>query len=382
MTRYHHKIIGGRLVLRSLVLPKSGVYHARIRDSQTGRIYYRTTGEREKGRAERAAVAMAEGILGSIQAGGASKPRRFEDAYAEWLAELDIADSTRKEYRLTGRVFARHFRGLVHSVDRDAVKRFLAKRKKDGRSPRTIAKQLTQLRAFLGWCIDERYLSEDPTLRLKVASGQAREGIALTLEEARVLLEAARPVVKTIRDQRRGEWEQAVGVSYLRLFILLALHTGLRKSNILNLRWTQIDLEKRQIDIPADEMKKRRRHVVPIHMELVVALHDSVRGVGSTTAYVLGKKRGEIRKAFQGAVKRSGLPYALRVHDLRHTFSTWCQLRFPFLMAEHLCARKVKAVAGIYFHPSHEELLKAIDSLPWIERGPASVKADRSQGTA
>lgn len=368
--RYHHKIIGGRLVLRSLILPAGGVYHARIRDSHTGRIYYRSTVEREKGRAGRAAIAMAESILAGLHGGGATVARRFEEAYAEFLGELDLADSTRREYESYGRIYSKHFRGLVNSVDRAAVKRFVAKRRREV-SPGRVAKLMVHLRSFLRWAIDEGYLSEDPTARIKVPAGRPREGIALSLEEARELLAAAAPVQRTVRDERRGDWTQTFGAPYLQLFLLLALHTGLRKSNILRLRWTQIDLERRRIEIPTAEMKMRRRLVLPAHRELVSALRVAVRGAGSTSAYVLGRERGDIRKAFQGAVKRSSLTYDLRIHDMRHTASTWAQMRLPFLMAEHLMGRQVKQIGGIYYHPPFEELLKAIDSLPWIsDKGP------------
>jgi integrase len=364
--RYHHQIIGGRLVLRSLVKPaRSGNYHARIRDPRTGRMRELSTGERDKARAQRVAVSLAENWLEELQGGGRTKPRRFDDAYDAWLAELDVADSTRKEYELIGRVMGRHFRGHVHSVDRAAVKAFVARRHAEV-SPRTVAKQLTQLRSFLRWSIREGYLAEDPTIGIKVKSGRPREGIALTHEEARQLLDAAQPVKKTMRDERRGDWVQAVGASYLPLFLTVALHTGLRKSNILRLKWTQVDLEKRRIEIPADEMKMRRRHVIPIHRELLAGLRAALRGRGSTVAYVLGKQRGDIRKAFEGAVKRSGLTYDLRIHDLRHTASTWLQMRLPFVMAEHLMSRQIKAVGNVYFHPSFDELLAAVDGMPWI----------------
>ncbi len=378
--RYHHKIIGGRLVLRSLILPASGVYHARIRDSHTGRVYYRSTGEREKGRAGRAALAMAEAILGELQGGGVrSKPRLFDDGYAEYLGELDLADSTRREYESNGRIYSRHFRGHLYSVDRDAVKRFVAKRRREV-SPGRVVKLRVHLRSFLRWAIDEGYLAEDPTLRVKVPSGRPREGIALSLEEARELLAAAQPVQRTVRDERRGDWVQTFGAPYLQLFLLLALHTGLRKSNILRLRWSQVDLERRRIEIPAGDMKMRRRFVCPIHRELVSALREAMRGVEATTAYVLGRERHDIRKAFQGAVKRSSLTYALRVHDLRHTASTWMQMKLPFLLAEHLMGRQVKAVGGRYFHPSFGELLAAVDNMPWIGRLGAECQGKAGQG--
>lgn len=380
--RYNHRVIGGRLVLRSLILPAGGVFHARIRDSVTGRIWLRSTRERKRERAERAAVAIAEVILEELRGGGRTTPRPFADAWSAWLAELHLADSTRREYTSCGQVLGRHFRGNVCSIGREDVKRFVAARRKDGRTPRTISKQLTYLRSFLRWCADEGLIAEDPASRVRAPAGASREGIAIDYTEARELLRAATPEARIVRDDRRGEWSQTFGAPYLRTFIMLALHTGLRKSNILRLRWSQVDLERRRIDVPAGEMKMRRRHVVPIHPELVGTLRQSALECKAASAFVLGRERGDIRTAFLGALKRSSLTYDLRIHDLRHTASTWLQLRLPFLMAEYLMARAVKQVGGRYYHPSFDECLAAVDSLPWIEKGSASAETDQSRGTA
>lgn len=53
---------------------------------------------------------------------------------------------------------------------------------------------------------------------------------------------------------------------YLWLAVLLAVYTGLRRANILGLRWRQVDLGQRAIRIEAGSMKAGRAHEVPIQI--------------------------------------------------------------------------------------------------------------------
>ncbi len=47
-------------------------------------------------------------------------------------------------------------------------------------------------------------------------------------------------------------------------------------------------------------------------------------------------------------------------------------------MDEYLLARKVKDVGGRYFHPSLDDLLAAIDSMPWILAAKGREKAEEA----
>lgn len=383
-SRYRHKVIGGRFVVRTPYLDRAaGVYRVKIRDTVTGDQFDRTTRAAKLDDAERVALAIAEALAQEAFTGGQATAIPFAEAFEEWLEELSLADSTRRYYESNLEVFKPHFRRNVRDVKREDIKAFVRRRRKEV-SGATIAKQLVQLRAFFRWAIDENYHREDPTIRVKAPRSTVRKGIALELEEARALLRACREdEIRTVTPdrRRRKKWKQTFRPApYLYLFVLIALRTGLRKANVLALRWSQIDLEKRRITIPAAEMKMREPHVVPIHRELEEALRAALAGADKVPTYVLGERRAEIRKAFLGAVRRSGVPSDLRIHDLRHTCSTWCQLELPFLVAETLMARKVAAVGGRYFHPRFDDLLEAIDRLPWIETTSEETSKRRAQG--
>jgi len=58
----------------------------------------------------------------------------------------------------------------------------------------------------------------------------------------------------------------------VRALLQLTTLTFLRSKNIRNLRWEQIDFDKKQIVIGAEEMKMKREHIVPLSIQSIVIL--------------------------------------------------------------------------------------------------------------
>ena len=104
--------------------------------------------------------------------------------------------------------------------------------------------------------------------------------------------------------------------------VAFALLTGLRKSNILNLRWSQIDLAGKMIHIAGKEMKNGNDHTVPLSD---AALQIVITQIGKNPEYVFtlnGQKLKEVNtQAFRNALKRAGIT-DYRFHDNRHTWAS------------------------------------------------------------
>ncbi len=337
MPRYKHRILGGRLVVRSL-FRQGEVWHVRLRDKSTGKVHTRTTGSRTQQGAKEEAQRVAEHLLGELQ-GTHISPQPFLSAFREWISLKTLRDSTRREYEGCLAVFGREFGSSVtDQIRMRDIEVFLASASRT-RSPRTIAKYLSLLRAFFRWSVLRKYSSEDPTTGIKAPTGGAtRVGRALSHEAARKLLK--------LTD------------GYLKTFALIGLHTGLRRANICDLKWSNVDLERREITVKAEDYKGKRDHTVPVHPELAEYLAKLER----KSDLVLGLRIKDPKKGIKKAASKAG--FELRLHDLRHSFSTWCQSRFPWAIAEALAGRRITDTGGRYFHPSEEDLRSAIDSLP------------------
>jgi integrase len=99
-----------------------------------------------------------------------------------------------------------------------------------------------------------------------------------------------------------------------------ALLTGLRKANVLNLKWSQVDLSHACVHISADEAKGGRDLRLPLAPEAVELLAKLSRHTGSN--YVFCKEDGrpyrDIHSGFRLAVSKAGLK-DVTIHTLRHT---------------------------------------------------------------
>ena len=122
----------------------------------------------------------------------------------------------------------------------------------------------------------------------------------------------------------------------LKSTVEFALSTGLRRSNITNLKWEQIDMQKRMAWIYADESKSGRaigvalndtacavlRKNIGRHDEFVFAYVDHVKNSRGEIERISRRVRTNANTGWRAAMRRAGIE-DFRFHDLRHTWATW-----------------------------------------------------------
>lgn len=105
--------------------------------------------------------------------------------------------------------------------------------------------------------------------------------------------------------------------------VLIALHTGMRLSEILNLRWNEVDLDKRLITL--HKTKNGSKRVVPLTQKCSETL-SRIKGESRDDKVFPrgGSDKGtiSIRSAWETALKRSGVK-DFRFHDLRHSAASY-----------------------------------------------------------
>jgi integrase len=175
----------------------------------------------------------------------------------------------------------------------------------------TLRRELGTLSAALNYCHRHGRLAMAPfVFRPEKPDGRRRW---LTREEAAALLHAA---VRSRADSRL----------YLPLFVVLALYTGARKEALLSLRWPQVDLERRRIDLnpPGRQRTSKGRAVLPIPDRLMTFLRLARRR-GTDLGFVIhngGDRIGDLKKSFARACRDADLE-DVTPHTLRHTCGTW-----------------------------------------------------------
>ncbi len=108
-----------------------------------------------------------------------------------------------------------------------------------------------------------------------------------------------------------------------RVVVLLALATGLRQSNVLNLEWVEVDFDLGEILIPTEKAKGKK----PIHVtlnETALQVLRSQLGLHPDKVFTYRglPLRNANNRAWRKALKTAGIT-DFRWHDLRHTWASW-----------------------------------------------------------
>jgi integrase len=114
-----------------------------------------------------------------------------------------------------------------------------------------------------------------------------------------------------------------------RPIMLMAYDTGMREGEILNLRWSQLDLKAGAVQLGAQDTKTNKPRTVYLTSRVREALSRLPRVVGSEYVFVsqrTGSKWAELRRKFNRAREAIGRP-DLWFHDLRRSFVTWSRRR-------------------------------------------------------
>jgi integrase len=151
----------------------------------------------------------------------------------------------------------------------------------------------------------------------------------------------------------------------LRTILEVSILTGLRKGNLLNLKWEQV--RDGYINIPAEEMKAKKAFKLPISGRLAEIFKELRWKHHLKSPYVFVNERGkqikDIDYLFQIARKKAGI-HNLRFHDLRHTFASHLVMNGASLPAvkELLGHADIKTTMR-YAHLSQDHLKDAVNLL-------------------
>lgn len=109
--------------------------------------------------------------------------------------------------------------------------------------------------------------------------------------------------------------------TWLAGLITFALETGLRKSNILNLRWANVDMENGICWVNANEAKGKRAIRIPISNAAMKVLRTQKEYEHTRLGYVFDRDKIQ-KRVWDKYCKLVGIEN-VRFHDLRHTFASW-----------------------------------------------------------
>jgi integrase len=172
--------------------------------------------------------------------------------------------------------------------------------------------------------------------------------------------------------------------AYLKPIIILALNTGMRRGEILNLEWWQIDFSTNRLIVTKTKSGKPRH--IPMNeavKEILLELREMNRG-----KYVFESRRNpghpiqDPKKSFNGALKDAGIEN-FRFHDLRHTAGTrLAEAGADAFTIKDILGHASIQTSAIYVHATDEGKRRAISALGrYAENfGQKLVKNEKEQG--
>ncbi len=224
--------------------------------------------------------------------------------------------------------------------------------------PATLNRELNCLKHMFTKAVQWELISINPTLSIKLVRVENKRLRFLSKEECKRLYHAASDDLRPI--------------------LVFALHTGMRRGEILNLKWEDVSFEQKLLYIR--ETKSGEPREIPIS-ETVFKTLSKIKDRG---IYVFpsrsGERRKDLRTAFSKALKRAKIK-EIRFHDLRHTFASHLVMSgVDLLTVKELLGHKSIDMTLRYAHLSPSHKRNAIESLKifdghFLDTFNVSVKA-------
>lgn len=296
--------------------------------------------------AERALAARRGEIAqGRFKLQEVKRSPHFEAAAKEYLAwAQDNLRGWRKQQTPLGHLRAFFAGRTLREITPWLIERYKQERgkalvRKRPIRPPTINRELACLKRLFNLAMQWGKVESNPVRAVKFFREDGRRERVLTPAEIGKLLEAC--------------------TDHSRPFVLLALHTGMRRGEILGLTWDHVDLAQGVVTLTRTKNGKVRR--VPLND----VVRDTLRRLPRTGLYVFGGERpyGDIKTAWRAACRRAGLT-GVRFHDLRHTWATYAVLGTGDLRTvQEIGGWSSLALVERYTHPTTDARRRVVEAV-------------------
>jgi integrase len=205
--------------------------------------------------------------------------------------------------------------------------------------PATVNREIACLKSMLSKAVRHGLIRENPLLRYRM------------LEEHNVRM--------VVLDEASFERLLDACPQHLRPVVAVGFYLGLRKSEVVNLTWNEVDLKDEFIRLDGSRTKNGTARSIPIHPEVLAIFKNLPRGLHTDRVFLNnGKPIKEFKNAYASACKTAGLD-DLTFHDLRHCAINNLRLAGnDFLRIMAISGHKTMSVFKRYNVVTEEELKK------------------------
>ncbi len=256
------------------------------------------------------------------------KPKEFSDIKChelliQYAENVITQNASHRSARSAAKQIMDYFKDrMIRDIQSSDIKQYIQHRKKSGKrkdgksgaAASTINKELGIFRGMVQYGIGTLGLYL-PNVADRISCSEPEGRLRwLTQEEAVMLINAAKGIGRA---------------PHLADFVILALNTGMRKGEILNMERKRINLNERVLYLDSMHTKTRKRRTVPLNDAALAAVHRRLqwqqsRGIISDWLFCHGNgdRVVDIKNSFATAVSKASIE-DFRIHDLRHTAASW-----------------------------------------------------------
>ncbi len=193
------------------------------------------------------------------------------------------------------------FFGVDRNLDEELIKKFLRYKKEQNCSPKTLHVYLGAIKFFY------REVLDNP-LEINIKYAKKPRKLPVILSHHEIMA-----VIRTLENLKH------------RLIVALAYGAGLRVSEVVKLKISDLDFEKRTIFVRQAKGSKDRISILP--QSIAFDLGDFIKG-RAAQSYLFESNRGgnlntrTLQKIFKKALKGAGISKEASFHSLRHSFAS------------------------------------------------------------
>lgn len=240
----------------------------------------------------------------------------------------------------------------LEDVSHNYIRSWLAAGKDNGLTARSLNRKISTLKSFFKYWMKQGVLEASPMSRVITPKSGSRLPSFVKEEDTLKLMEAL--------NQSADDWKSLNA----KMLITVFYSTGMRLSELLNLREKQIDLEKKQIKVLGKGNKER---IIPVSGELVKLVKEYIRlkaaHFGKTVDVLLVTEKGKkLYPKYAWLLVNTYLGMASTLdkrspHVLRHSFATHLMNNGAGLNAvKELLGHSSLAATQVYTHNTIEKL--------------------------
>ena len=348
---------------------KSGDIRYSINVMVDGQRIHRVIGTESKGvtrsnaenQIEKYSTEVREGRLDLPQ--GRKTHKLFKEAASDYLTRLTdtlvpgqsgFADLPNKRRNIEQYLSPYFGNRHIHKITDFAVENYIRQRHDQGAKQATINRELSTLSHLFNKAVNWKWIKPEQRPAIGKGTEEEKPIVILSNDQQKALMQAA------IADQNPDTW----------LFVAFGLNTAMRHSEIMRVRWDQIDFHNRRINIPEAKAGQRQQPITRTLAELLAKERDQR---DDTHGYIfapnqINTKTGHrlyMSKQFARTVTRAKLdPAKVTPHIMRHTAITHLvQPGVDLPTIKRISGHKTLKVLERYVHLVSEHIDNAVEHL-------------------